>query len=114
MPIKDHGEVLKPVFQRLRDEAKSKDLETHESFNDELENYSRHKIVNDLPVDPLRNVITHIGRYAVDQARKANSKRVGGGHVREAVNSLCDDPFSTCSRAASRIIEDNETVLKRR
>ena len=75
----------------------------HQSFLLELENYSLHRVVCDLPVNQLTFVLETIGEGAMMLQYEIH--QLGGGHIREIISKLCSDPFSDCSFAALRILQ---------
>jgi hypothetical protein len=90
------------AFADVKTSAVKSNRELHPSFRVELDNYSRHHIVKDLPADDLHSVLTTIGKMALEQSGAA--KIVGGDKIRTVIVDLCDNPFSDCSLAASKAL----------
>lgn len=112
MPEKGPKKPVEEAFRKLEETARVKDVALDASFFDELENYSRHKRVEDLPEPALEKVIEKIGEEAIERADEpeemaiGNRARVGGGAVRATLFRRCRDPFSDCSRAARSVLDD--------
>ena len=94
-------ELMDLVKMQLLGEAASRGTVIDESCLIELDNYSRHHRVTELPDDKMLQVITTIGKLTLEIERK----RVGGKHVRDIVRQLCNEAMSDCSRASDRILE---------
>lgn len=94
-------DILEPTLVRLQAEAESKGVETDESFFIELDNYSRHDKIREMDKKELVMVIEGIGHLVLEN----NKDRVGGGHVRFAVNYLCSEVYKDCSQAAKNILD---------
>lgn len=106
--------MKKELIDKIQRHAKSRRVELHESFFIELENYSGHIGVKDLPPDKLDTVVNEIARLAIEKASKQQICRVGGGAVRTTIGGLCPEPYSDCRKAASKILEEHvDTKLDR-
>lgn len=99
--MRDRSSELSPLFKVLGRAAAEQNLQLHQSFFEELFNYSTHYGVNDLPEREFRVVILAIGRKAIEQV----GHRVGGGHVRNVVHTWCSDAFESCGAAARHALE---------
>lgn len=91
---------LNRVFDSLKSEASSRNIDVHPSFFVELQNYSRHVHVDQLEEEKLAQVIQGLGTAALEKA----DDRVGGGAVRSVITEICHDPFTDCSNAARNIL----------
>ena len=99
------SDVASPVESAIRDletSAREKGVEVHNSFFVELENYSCHAGVRELPPRDLHRALVGIGHGALERG----GAKVGAGAVRSEIAELCNDPFSPCDLAARRVLGD--------
>lgn len=97
-------EVSDPVQHALRaliEHARNRHKKVHGSAVVELENYARHVGVTERPSVSITAVISGVGMKAIELAE---GESVTAGDVRKALRDQCNDPFSSCSRAARRIL----------
>lgn len=103
--MKDEETQLQPTFHELKRYAEDKRVEIHPSFFTEIKNYSRHEGVRELSTADLHLGLVTIGRLAINRG----GLRIGAGAVRATLDEWCDDPFSPCSRAVRKILEEEQT-----
>jgi len=94
------SEAVSRAMAKLRVLGDRQDTEIHESFLVELDNYSRHSVVRDLPPDRLEDLLVQLGQRAM----RAGGRTVGGGTVRKTLMDLCPDAFSDCSGAVDALL----------
>lgn len=92
--------TLQEAFDHLEVMAERRNLELDKSYFDELENYSRHKVVEDLTSAQLRRVIEGLGEDAMSQKQLRRARRVGGLAIRSTIMDRCTKVFSVCDQAA--------------
>ena len=103
-------EPLERAFEQIRSRAEDEGVKIHASFFEELENYSCHGKVRELPDPQLTIVIRGVGSRAIErsiQDQPMEKPRLGGGVIRQTLDALCGDPFSECYEAARKILRDD-------
>lgn len=105
------NKFLEAAFRTLNETARDRDVDIHDSFKIELENYTLHRKVRSLSTGVKQKVIESLGKMVIDAASKQVNK-VGGHHVRLAIVSICDDPFSDCFGVAQRILNKDSRIVR--